>query len=96
MIKANYILSCAILLIFGFELLSISITDYSNNRGTSKGMVLFSFIFLYIWWIIPSFVYLIISKSIKGKVWVNWLFLILNGAILIHNIPMFIVYMKDL
>lgn len=93
---ANRIIAIVIILIFLLELFILVFSDFTNNRGASKGIVIFYFCLLYVWLVVPSLIFLLLNKKIKKQKIVNWIFLILNGVILIYNIPMFIEYLKGI
>ena len=93
---ANRIIAIVIILIFLVELFLLVFSDFTNNRGTSKGIVIFYFCLFYVWLVVPSLIFLLLNKKIKKQKIVNWIFLILNGVILIYNIPMFIDYLKGI
>lgn len=93
---ANRVVAIVNILMFLTELLLLFFSDFSENKGTSKGIVIFSFLGLYVWLIIPPIIYLLFIDKMKGRKVVDWLFLLLNGAILIYNIPMFYAYTKGI
>lgn len=96
MIGANRVIAILNIFIFLSELLILFFSDFNDNRSASKGVVIFSFFLLYIWLIIPPLIYLLLIDRIKRKKIISWIFLLLNGAILIYNIPMFYAYLKGI
>ncbi len=93
--KINTVVSIANILIFIIEFLLIAVTDFSENKGSSKDVALFSFTFLYIWLILPSILALALNKYRKKRKLHDVVFLVVNAIILIYNLPMFIDYLKS-
>ena len=93
--KINTLISIANILIFGIEFLLIAVTDFSENKGTSKDVALFSFTFLYIWLIFPSVLALVLAKYREKRKAFDVVFLIVNTVILLYSLPMFINYLKS-
>lgn len=91
---ASRVVAIVNILMFLSELLILFFSDFNENSGSSKGLVIFSFLLSYAWLIIPPLIYLLLTDRMKGRKIVSWIFLLLNGAILIYNIPIFYVYMK--
>lgn len=93
---ANRVVAIVNIIMFLSELFILFFSDFNGNRGSSKGLVISSFLFLYVWLIIPPLIYLLLIDRMKGRKVVSWIFLLLNSIILIYNIPMFYAYMKDI
>lgn len=93
--KINTIISIANILIFIIEFLLIAVADFSENKGTSKDVVLFSFTFLYIWLILPSILAIALNKYREKRKLHDVVFLVVNVVILIYNFSMFIDYLKS-
>lgn len=93
---ANRVVAIVNILMFLSELLILFFSDFNENRGASKSLVIFSFLLSYVWLIIPPLIYLLLIDKMKGRRVVSWIFLLLNGIILIYNIPMFYAYVKGI
>lgn len=93
---ANRVVAIVNILMFLSELLILFFSDFNENRGASKSLVISSFLFSYVWLIIPPLIYLLLIDRIKGRKFVSWIFLLLNSIIVIYNIPMFYAYIKGI
>jgi hypothetical protein len=95
MASVNRVIAILNISIFILEFSLLIFSDFTNNRGVSKGIAILYFCLLYGWLVVPSLLFLLFSSKIKGQKFINWIFLALNGAILIYNIPTLNAYIKS-
>jgi hypothetical protein len=88
----NRIIAVLIIASFCIEVLSILFADFSNNRGTTKGVVFEYFILIYIWSIIPAIIFFA-SKKVRKNIYALVVLLVLNIFILIIGLPMLMAYL---
>jgi hypothetical protein len=69
----------------------IIFADFSNNQGTTKSIVLVSFVLLYVWYTIPG-ILLIASYKIRKNFFLSTIIALINIFSSVHAMPMLIEY----
>ena len=93
--KVNTIASVVNISIFIIQFLLIAFSDFRENKGATKDVAIFSYLFLYFWLIIPPVLGLILSNYRKKRKVFDLVILFLNTVIFIYNFPMFISYLQS-
>jgi hypothetical protein len=60
--------------LFFLPLAVILLSDFSNNTGTSKGVVLLYYFVIYVWLTVPGLLYLLGTRFRKNKAFVFIMF----------------------
>ncbi len=78
---------------FLLELALLIFSDFSQNTGTTKGVVILYFVLTYVWFTIPAILSIILANRLEQRNVGLIVLLILNMIILIRGIPMFLAYL---
>lgn len=74
------------------ELFSIMITDFSENRGTTKKMVIMYYLFMNVWKPVFAIVYILGHKWVDRRKWLLIVLILTNLVILLMEFPIFFAY----